>query len=37
MAINRMTSSIPEASIQLVLDHLEKQILELRPKASPRG
>lgn len=32
MAINRMTSSIDERSIQLVLDHLEQQILSLRPK-----
>lgn len=36
MAINLMTSSIDEASIKLVLEHLEKQILELRPKAAGR-
>ncbi|MEZ5743044.1 MAG: TetR/AcrR family transcriptional regulator [Sphingomonadaceae bacterium] len=35
MAINRMTSNVTEEAIALVLEHLEKQILELRP--SPRG
>lgn len=32
MAINRMTASVTEDAIRLVLDHLEQQILGLRPK-----
>ena len=32
MAINRLTNGIDDATISLVLDHLEKIILDLRPK-----
>ena len=35
MAINRVTQGIDEETIALVLDHLEKVILELRP--APKG